>query len=27
MPNSFLKKLNLSLFRGFVNKSASWFSE
>jgi len=27
MPNSFLRKLNLSLFKGFVNKSASWFSE
>ena len=27
IPNSFMRKLNLTLLRDFVNKSANWFSE
>jgi len=27
MPNSFLRKLNLSLLMGLVNKSTNWFSD
>jgi len=27
MPNSFMRKLNISLLRGLVNKSANCFSE